>query len=188
MMENKKENNRIILGVDPGTVVMGYGLIQISGKSPSLLTMGVLKLHKLQDHYEKLRLIYRRIESIINEYHPDEIALEAPFYGKNVQSMLKLGRAQGMAMAPAINKGIPVYEYAPRRIKQAITGNGNASKEQVALMLSHILKMDEKSEFLDATDGLAAALCHFYQMKPDTQTGGYKNWKEFIQKNPGRIK
>ena len=183
-----EKQNKVVLGIDPGTVVLGYGLIRIEGKKPLLETMGVIKLHKFNNHFEKLGMIYKRIDSIIEEFHPDEIALEAPFFGKNVQSMLKLGRAQGIAMAPAIKRGIPVFEYAPRKIKQAITGNGNASKEQVAALLNHILKIGEKPEFLDATDGLAAALCHFYQMDQPILKSGYKNWQEFIRKNPGRVK
>ncbi len=179
---------KIILGIDPGTVIMGYGLIQIIKKKPELLTMGVIKLNKFEDHYTRLGLIYKRIDSLIQEFKPDEVALEAPFYGKNVQSMLKLGRAQGVAMVPAINNGIPVFEYAPRRIKQAITGNGNASKEQVATMITKMLKIETEPEFLDATDGLAAALCHHFQENNPLSTKNSGSWKEFIRKNPGRIK
>ncbi len=181
------KDNKIILGIDPGTVVMGYGLIQIHGKEASMITMGIIQLHKFSDHYQRLGMIYQRVDGIIKEYCPDEVAVEAPFYGKNVQSMLKLGRAQGAALAPAINAGLPVYEYAPRKIKQAITGNGNASKEQVAHMIFNILKVAEKPTHLDATDGIAAALCHFYQMQNPLIEKGYKNWKEFIKKNPDRI-
>jgi crossover junction endodeoxyribonuclease RuvC len=184
----KEKSDKIILGIDPGTVVLGYGLIQIIGNKPSMITMGVVKLQKFADPYQKLGLIFSRIDSIIEEFKPHEVALEAPFYGKNVQSMLKLGRAQGIAMAPAINRGIPVHEYAPRKIKQSITGNGSASKEQVATMLSKILHIKEQHEFLDATDGLAAALCHFYQSGQLSTGDSYKNWNEFIRKNPGRIK
>lgn len=187
-MPEKQNNPLIILGIDPGTVILGYGLIRIQDQNPEVLTMGVVKLHKLNSHYEKLGLIYRRIEGLIQEYRPDAVALEAPFFGKNVQSMLKLGRAQGMAMAPAINLNLPVFEYAPRKIKQSITGNGNASKEQVANLLGHILKMKQEPDYLDATDALAAALCHFYQMSRPVSTSGYSGWKEFIRKNPGRIK
>lgn len=184
----KDPKTKIILGVDPGTVVLGYGLIQITNRKPAMITMGVIKLHKYDNPFEKLRVIYQRMDAIISEYHPDEVALEAPFFGKNVQSMLKLGRAQGMAMAPAINRGIAVFEYAPRKIKQAITGNGNASKDQVATLLYHILKIEEKPEYLDATDGVAAALCHFYQTDQPIHKSSYKNWNEFIRKNPNRIK
>lgn len=187
-MDPKKHNPKIILGIDPGTMILGYGLIRIHNRVPTMLTMGVIKLQKIQNPFEKLALIYRRIDSIILEFHPDEIALEAPFFGKNVQSMLKLGRAQGMAMAPAINRGIPVFEYAPRKIKQSITGNGNASKEQVAAMLQLTLKIEQKPDLLDATDGLAAAVCHFYQQDKPDNVLSYKSWAEFIRKNPGRIK
>lgn len=187
-MEKKESNSKVILGIDPGTVIMGYGLIIVKNKQPELLAMGILKLEKLNDHYQKLGMIYKRVESLINEYLPDEVSLEAPFYGKNVQSMLKLGRAQGAAMAPAINHGIPLFEYAPRRIKQAITGNGNASKEQVANLICRMLKIKEEPQYLDATDGLAAALCHHFQEKNPSLPSSYGSWKEFIRKNPGRIK
>lgn len=187
-MKKEGGNSKIILGIDPGTIIMGYGLIQIINKKPELLAMGILKLQKIDNPFQKLGLIYRRIESLIKEYSPDEVSLEAPFFGKNVQSMLKLGRAQGVAMVPAINKGIPVFEYAPRRIKQAITGNGNASKEQVANMINHLLKIDEKPEYMDATDGLAAALCHHFQENNPLITSKSGSWKEFIRKNPDRIK
>lgn len=187
-MKKKEPINKIILGIDPGTVVLGYGLVKITNGKPEMLTMGVVKLQKFANPYQKLGLIYSRIESIIKEFKPDEVALEAPFFGKNVQSMLKLGRAQGIAMAPAINRGLPVFEYAPRKIKQSITGNGNASKEQVATLIGHILKMKEEPEFLDATDGLAAALCHFYQSGRPDASASYKSWGDYIKKNPDRIK
>lgn len=180
---------RIILGIDPGTSVMGYGLIEINGKKPKLITLGVLELSKYSDHYLKLRKIFERVVGLIDAYHPDELAIEAPFYGKNVQSMLKLGRAQGVAMAAALSRSLPVFEYAPLRIKQAITGRGNASKEQVALFLKQYLQINELPNYLDATDGLAAAVCHFFQMQNlPKQTGGPKSWKEFIRNNPGRVK
>ena len=179
--------SRIILGIDPGTVIMGYGIIRITGKDPRLITMGVLRLHKYSGHYEKLGKIYERIKSLLNEYKPHEVAIEAPFYGKNVQSMLKLGRAQGVALAPAINAGIPVFEYAPRRIKQAITGHGNASKQQVATLVQYILKFNESAEFLDATDGIAVALCHYYEQARPTSSGS-RSWEDFVKKNPGRIR
>jgi len=187
-MKTKEGNEKIILGIDPGTIITGYGLIRIKNKNPELIAMGIIKLHKLDNPYQKLGLIYKRIESLIIEFSPDEVALEAPFYGKNVQSMLKLGRAQGIAMAPAINRGIPVFEYAPRRIKQAITGNGNASKEQVANIIFNMLKIKGKPESLDASDGLAAALCHHFQENNPSIPKSYGSWKEFIRKNPGRIK
>ncbi|MEA1878874.1 MAG: crossover junction endodeoxyribonuclease RuvC [Bacteroidota bacterium] len=187
-MKKAEGNESIILGIDPGTIITGYGLIRINNRKPELLAMGIIKLHKFDNPYQKLGLIYKRIESLILEFSPDEVALEAPFYGKNVQSMLKLGRAQGMAMAPAINRGIPVFEYAPRRIKQAITGNGNASKEQIAKLIYNMLKIEGEPESLDATDGIAAALCHYYQENNPTLPKSYGSWKEFIRKNPGRIK
>jgi crossover junction endodeoxyribonuclease RuvC len=187
-VSNDKKISKTILGIDPGTVILGYGLIRIENGQPSMLTMGVVKLQKFSNPFTKLGLIFKRIDGIIEEFKPDEVALEAPFYGKNVQSMLKLGRAQGIAMAPAITRDIPVFEYAPRKIKQSITGNGNASKEQVAAMIGQILKINEQPEFLDATDGLAAALCHHYQQGKISTGSSYKNWNDFIKKNPGRIK
>ncbi len=180
-------DSRIILGIDPGTVVMGFGLISVDGKVCSMLNMGVLKLDKYSDPLVRLARIYDRISAIITEYHPAEVALEAPFFGKNVQSMLKLGRAQGVAMAPALQAGIPVFEYSPRSVKQSITGNGNASKEQVATLVQTILKIKETSKYLDATDGLAVALCHFYQDARPASGGGPSSWQEFLRKNPGRV-
>ncbi len=185
----KKEiRERIILGIDPGTTTTGYGVIRISGGDPQLLTIGMIDLSKFGDHYLKLRQIFDRVTGIIDEYHPDEMAIEAPFYGKNVQSMLKLGRAQGSAIAAALNRSVPIFEYAPRKIKMSITGRGAASKEQVAAMLMNILKFDDKDIKLDATDGLAAALCHFYQTNSPVHERGYKSWKDFINKNPKRMK
>src|SRR6056297_2166518 len=154
----------IILGIDPGTTIMGYGLINQSGKSPVLIHLGVIELYKIEGHYDRLKKIFDRVLQIIDEYQPDEMALEAPFYGKNVQSMLKLGRAQGVAMAAGLMHEIPIAEYAPRKIKVALTGTGTASKEQVASMLAKLLDTDEKPEFLDATDALAVAVCHYYQI------------------------
>ncbi len=180
--------NSIILGIDPGTVVLGYGLIDISRKQPLLITMGVLRLSKFGDPLNRLGVIFEKITSLINEFHPTEVAIEAPFYGKNVQSMLKLGRAQGVALAAAITNGLPVYEYAPRKVKQSITGNGNASKEQVAMMVQQLLKFRESADFLDATDGVAVALCHFYQNSRPELSQSAKSWEEFIRKNPGRIR
>jgi len=179
---------RIILGIDPGTTVMGYGVILVSGNNAKMITMGVLELHKYNDHYLKLKRIFERTIQLIDTYKPDELSIEAPFYGKNVQSMLKLGRAQGVAMAAALSRSIPIFEYAPLRIKQAITGRGNASKEQVALILKHLLNIDELPKYLDATDGLAAAYCHFLQNQNIFKKSGVKSWKEFISKNPGRVK
>jgi crossover junction endodeoxyribonuclease RuvC len=182
------EKERIILGIDPGTSIMGYGLIISKGKQPQLMTLGILELKKFSDHYLKLQKIFSRTLQLIDEYHPDELAIEAPFYGKNVQSMLKLGRAQGVAMSAALYRNIPIFEYAPRKIKIAITGNGNASKEQVASILKGMFKFDELPEMLDATDGLAAAVCHFYQNNALSQGASFKSWKDFLAKNPGRLK
>ena len=179
--------DRIILGIDPGTNILGYGLIRVSGKQLSLIEMGVLKLQKIMDPFAKLGKIFERINALIIEFTPDEVAIEAPFFGKNVQSMLKLGRAQGVALAPAFNRGIPVFEYSPRKIKQSITGNGNASKEQVAMMVRNILKFVEVSETMDATDGIAAALCHYFQTNRPTSAPGVKSWEEYIRKNPDRV-
>ncbi|MFA5814620.1 MAG: crossover junction endodeoxyribonuclease RuvC [Bacteroidales bacterium] len=180
--------DHIILGIDPGTVVLGYGLIRISGKQLSLIEMGVLRLQKIPDPFARLGKIFERINALIIEFTPDEVAIEAPFFGKNVQSMLKLGRAQGVALAPAFNRGIPVFEYSPRKIKQSITGNGNASKEQVAMMVRNILKFVEVPEYMDATDGIAAALCHYFQTNRPTSAPGVKSWEEYIRKNPDRVR
>ncbi len=180
---------KIILGIDPGTTVTGYGLIQVQGKKMHLLACGAITLGK-QDvpHPEKLGRIHRRVSSLIEEYKPDAVALEAPFYGKNPQSMLKLGRAQGVAMAAAIIKGLPIFEYAPRKVKVAITGNGAASKEQVAAMLRKLLHFEEEPQYMDATDGLAVAVCHFFQGdKPQAPSKG-KGWADFVKNNPGRLK
>ncbi|MDF1546173.1 MAG: crossover junction endodeoxyribonuclease RuvC [Bacteroidales bacterium] len=179
---------RIILGIDPGTSVMGYGLIQAQGKQPQMITMGVLELRKYTDHYLKLQKIFSRTLQLIDEYHPDELAIEAPFFGKNVQSMLKLGRAQGVAMSAALYRTIPIFEYAPRKIKIAITGNGNASKEQVASILRGMFKFKDIPDLLDATDGLAAAVCHFFQNNALTNGTSFNSWKDFIGRNPGRVK
>lgn len=178
---------RIILGVDPGTTITGYGILQIRQRKPEMIAMGIVELQKLGDPYLKLQRIFSRILGLIDEFHPDELAIEAPFYGKNVQSMLKLGRAQGVAIAAALYRDLPVFEYAPRKIKLSITGIGSASKEQVASMLQAILKIKEMPGNLDATDGLAAALCHFYQSDLPGAEKSYKSWKDFINKNPGRV-
>ncbi len=180
------QEGKIILGIDPGTSVMGYGLIKIEHKQPRLLQYGVIKLAKYDNHSIKLKKIYEKIIQLIEEYLPDEMAIEAPFFGVNVQSMLKLGRAQGVAIAAAISREIPVIEYAPKKIKQSVTGNGNASKEQVAAMLQVLLKFEHTGELLDATDALGAAMCHYYQnnIKP----GKAKDWSSFVSDNPGRIK
>lgn len=179
----KKE--RIILGIDPGTTIMGYGIIKVSGKRAICLTHGALQLSKYADHGMKLKKIFEKVTALIDGFHPDELAIEAPFYGKNVQSMLKLGRAQGVAISAALNRDIPYCEYAPRRIKQSITGSGAASKEQVARMLQSILGLVELPDNFDATDGLAAAVCHSFQ-DGTPPSGGKGSWKAFLAANPGR--
>lgn len=177
---------KIILGVDPGTSVMGYGLIVVKGPQLGLIQYGVIHLTKYQNHEIKLGKIFERVLGLIDEYHPDEVALEAPFYGKNIQSMLKLGRAQGVAMAAALYREIPITEYAPKKVKQSVTGNGNASKEQVAAMLKTLLNFKEDPKLLDATDALGVAVCHHFQNGKSTT--GNKSWKAFLNENPGRVK
>ena len=182
---------KIILGIDPGTNIMGYGLIKVGGKKAEMISMGVIDLRKFPDPYLNLGHIFERVTGIIDSYLPDEMAIEAPFFGKNVQSMLKLGRAQGTAIAAAIHHGIPIHEYAPLKIKMAITGQGQASKEQVAGMLQRLLKLDlsEMCKFMDATDALGAAYCHFLQMsRPETGAKHYSSWKDFANKNKARVK
>ncbi len=181
-------NERIILGIDPGTKIMGYGIVKADGKKPVLLKMGVCNFSRIADQYLKLQKIFSDTLELIDTFHPDELAIEAPFYGKNVQSMLKLGRAQGVAISAALSREIPIFEYAPRKIKMAITGQGAASKEQVAAFLQNMLHFAEMPRNLDATDGLAAAMCHFYQRNVTTKSKGYSGWSDFIKKNPGRIK
>jgi len=188
---------QIILGVDPGTSVTGFGLIKVEGKKLSLIHMGVIQTGKLDDHPLKLKKIFEGVLAIIEQYHPDMMAIEAPFFGKNIQSMLKLGRAQGVAMAAAMYRDIPLCEYSPKKIKQSITGNGNASKEQVSSMLQHLLEFDGHPEFLDATDGLAAAVCHYLQnnltipisKKPATKksTKKHTGWASYLSDNPSKI-
>jgi crossover junction endodeoxyribonuclease RuvC len=181
---------RIILGIDPGTIVMGYGIVEIKQQKITLLSMGVVQLSKYSDALHKLQIIGEKVSGLINQYHPDDCAIEAPFFGKNVQSMLKLGRAQGVAIASALSLGLTVTEYAPKKIKQSITGNGNASKEQVAAMLQQHCKFELQPKFLDATDGLAAAVCHHFQTSNQITSGGKKftGWKGFIEANKGRVK
>lgn len=181
--------SKIILGVDPGTTVTGYGLIRVEGNKAEMIALGVIELHKYIDHYHKLQKIFSRTLSLVDEFKPDILAIEAPFYGKNVQSMLKLGRAQGAAMSAALYRDLPVYEYAPLKIKMAITGNGRASKEQVADMLRRFLNIPQESmpKQLDATDGLAAAYCHFLQMGSPFQESEYKSWKDYINKNQSKV-
>jgi crossover junction endodeoxyribonuclease RuvC len=183
MPENKE---KIILGLDPGTTVMGYGLIKVNRRKIELLQFGVIHLSKYTGHELKLKKIFERVSAIIEDFAPDDVALEAPFYGKNIQSMLKLGRAQGVAMAAALSREIPITEYAPKKVKQSVTGNGNASKEQVAAMLMSLLNIKEAPKLLDATDALAVALTHHYQ-GGKSQTSS-KSWKAFISENPGRVK
>lgn len=182
---NKARGEKIIIGIDPGTNVMGYGVIKAIGQKAEMVAMGVIDMRKEDDPYLRLGHIFERITGIIDSYLPDEMAIEAPFFGKNVQSMLKLGRAQGVAIAAAIQHGVPIHEYAPMKIKMAITGTGTASKEQVAGMLQRILKLDkeEMPKFMDATDALGAAYCHFMQMnRPETGVH-YSSWKDFVNKN-----
>jgi len=188
MLQPVKE--KIILGIDPGTTIMGYGVLRITGTKPELVAMGVIDLRKFDNHYLKLKQIHERVMSIIESFLPDEVAIEAPFFGKNVQSMLKLGRAQGVAMAVALSRDIPITEYAPLKIKMAITGNGEASKEQVAGMLQRLLHFDKDTmpTFLDATDALGVAYCHYLQMGRPTVEKSYKSWKDFVQRNPSKVK
>lgn len=184
----QEKHDRIVLGIDPGTNLMGYGIISGMGKDPSYIDMGIVDLKKSGDHYMKLRQIYESTLELIETYLPDEVAIEAPFFGKNVQSMLKLGRAQGVAMAAVLSRDIPVFEYAPRKIKQAITSAGNASKEQVAGMLFRMFDLKEIPKNLDATDGLAAAVCHYYQSRTPFKKSGSTSWDAYVKKNPGRVR
>lgn len=165
---------------------MGYGLISIQKKDISLLAMGAIHLSKLGDHTLRLQRIFERISQLVKEFKVDEAAIEAPFYGKNAQSMLKLGRAQGVAMAAVLNHDVPISEYMPKKIKKAITGKGGASKEQVAAMLKSLVLYEENPKTLDATDALAVALCHYYQGGMPSGTKSYSNWDSFLKKNPGR--
>lgn len=182
------EHEKIILGIDPGTTIMGFGLIKIVKKQMEFMQLNELQLTKYKDHYLKLKLIFERTLHLIDIHHPDEIAIEAPFYGKNVQSMLKLGRAQGVAMAAGLYREVPITEYSPKKIKMAITGNGNASKEQVARMLQTLLTLKELPKNLDATDGLAAAVCHFFNAgRPETGKS-YSGWSSFVKQNEERVK
>ncbi len=187
---------KIILGIDPGTNIMGFGLIEVKGNNISLITMDELILNKTNSHELRLKFIFEKTLEIIDKYHPDEMAIEAPFFGKNVQSMLKLGRAQGVAMAAGLSKEIPITEYLPKKIKQSITGNGNASKEQVAKMLQVLLNIKTLPKNLDSTDGLAAAVCHYFNQNAVVELGTAKtvkskkvsNWDAFVKNNPSKIK
>jgi crossover junction endodeoxyribonuclease RuvC len=182
------KTDKIILGIDPGTTIMGYGIIHIKGKNMELIQMGVLHLSKLGSHELKLKRIFERTLQLADEYKPDEFAVEAPFFGKNVQSMLKLGRAQGVAMSAALYRNIPIFEYAPKKIKLAITGKGTSSKEQVAAMLKSLLNIKEMPKHLDATDGLAAAVCHHFQRNPSGGGKSYTGWGAFLKDNPEKLK
>ncbi len=182
-----KKIDKIILGIDPGTTIMGFGLIKVINKKMELIEMEELKLIKIKDHYVRLKLIFEKTIELIDKHKPDEISIEAPFFGKNVQSMLKLGRAQGVAMAAGLSRQIPVTEYSPKKIKMAITGNGNASKEQVAKMLQNLFSIKELPKNLDSTDGLAAAVCHFYNNESISTDKKYSGWSSYIKNNPKKI-
>jgi crossover junction endodeoxyribonuclease RuvC len=179
---------KIILGIDPGTTIMGYGLIKVVNKDMKFIQLNELNLKKYNDHYLKLKHIFERTIELIDTHNPDEIAIEAPFFGKNVQSMLKLGRAQGVAMAAGLSRQVPITEYSPKKIKMAITGNGNASKEQVAKMLQSVLQLKELPKNLDSTDGLAAAVCHFYNRNNKSSEKNYSGWASFVKQNESRVK
>lgn len=188
----KKENTsaeKVVLGIDPGTNVMGYGVLHIHGSEMKLETAGIIHLEKIENHPLKLKHIFEKTLRLIESYLPDEMAIEAPFFGKNVQSMLKLGRAQGVALAAALFKNIPVFEYSPKKIKQSVTGNGSATKEQVAAMLQQLLHFEEMPKYLDATDGLAVAVCHHFQSTNGSKSTGNKKggWKSFIEDNPDKL-
>ena len=180
-------SEKIILGIDPGTTVMGYGLIKVVNNEMKFLLLNELDLKKYKDHYLKLKLIFNRTLELIENYHPDELALEAPFFRKNVQSMLKLGRAQGVAMAAGLIRETPIFEYSPKKIKMSITGNGNATKEQVAKMLQNIFNFKKIPKNLDSTDGLAVAVCHYYNLNSLNNKSNYKDWSTFLKKNPDKI-
>ncbi|MCW5910718.1 MAG: crossover junction endodeoxyribonuclease RuvC [Cyclobacteriaceae bacterium] len=184
-VEKKAIKEKIILGLDPGTNVMGYGVILIRTRTVTLIQFGVIQMGKTGEHALKLKKIFDRVLALVDEYKPDEVALEAPFFGKNVQSMLKLGRAQGVAMSAALFREVPITEYAPKKVKQSVTGNGNASKEQVAKMLMQIFNIKEMPKLLDASDALAVAVCHHYQQ--GTIKIKAKSWDNFLKANPGRI-
>jgi crossover junction endodeoxyribonuclease RuvC len=190
LCRKKMTEDRVILGIDPGTIVMGYGIIRITGNKPKAEAMGILQLNKYEDHYLRLGKIFEWVGVLIDKYHPGELAIEAPFFGKNVQSMLKLGRAQGVAISVALSRNIPIFEYAPLKIKMSITGNGSASKEQVAGMLQRFLHIPDEHMLpqMDATDGLATALCHFFQTHIPLTEKEYTSWKDYINKNPDKTK
>ncbi len=184
--ENTRKPRRI-LGVDPGTNVLGYAIIEVVGKTPEILILDILRISSELDHHGKLERIFRELSGLIRHYHPQEMAIEAPFFGKNVQSMLKLGRAQGVAIAAGMSHGLQVAEYSPRKIKQAVTGKGNADKTQVAAMLPHLMKGTIPNVPLDATDALATAICHFFQSNlGEAKQTSYSNWTAYIKDNPSR--
>jgi crossover junction endodeoxyribonuclease RuvC len=187
-MNKPTPQEMIILGIDPGTTIMGFGIIRVTGRQMEFIQMNELLLSKYKDPFTKLKLIFDRTLELIDSYHPDEIAIEAPFYGKNVQSMLKLGRAQGVAMAAGLSRQVPITEYLPKKIKMSITGNGNASKEQVAKMLQSTLGLGTLPKNLDCTDGLAAAVCHFYNLGNPQSGKTYSGWEAFVKQNGGRLK
>lgn len=183
-------DDKVIMGIDPGTNIMGYAFIGVNGNRARLIAMGVIDLRKCKDMYMKLGEIFTRVQGLINSFLPDELAIEAPFFGKNVQSMLKLGRAQGVAIAAAISRQVPIHEYAPLKIKMAITGNGSASKEQVADMLRRMLNIsnEDMPHFMDATDALGAAFCHFIQRGNPVNEKKFSSWADFVNKNPGKVR
>lgn len=181
-------SERIILGIDPGSNVTGFGVVRTVGSKVTVLDMGIFKMPQADDHFDKLKAIFNATVAIIEKHNPHEFAVEAPFYGNNVQSMLKLGRAQGVAVAAALSRNLPVCEYSPRKVKQAITGNGAASKEQVAALLKQMYGITIDEKYLDATDGLAVAICHAFRNKLDTGAEKVSGWDAFIKKNPGRVK
>ena len=181
--------NKVILGIDPGTQILGFGVVEATPLSPKYVAMGVVDLRKEKDHFAKIRKIFIEVTELIEHYKPDELAVEAPFYGKNIQSMLKLGRAQGVAMAASLHREVPITEYSPKKVKMAITGNGNASKEQVAGMLQNLLGLKEfPTKYLDASDGLAVAVCHHFNMGNVASDKNYTGWASFLKQNPDRIK
>jgi crossover junction endodeoxyribonuclease RuvC len=190
-MRSENKTDRIILGIDPGTNIMGYGLIHVKGSQVQLIHMDIITLQKNPTHALKLKSIFEQTSSVIEKYRPDEVALEAPFFGKNVQSMLKLGRAQGIAMAAALHRNLPVFEYSPRKIKQSITGKGTSTKEQVAIMLQRVLSITTMPEKLDATDALAVAMCHYFQNRigggATKETKKYNSWQSFITDNSDKV-
>ena len=181
------EKERIILGIDPGTTVMGYGILRVVGKKAEFVTLGIINLRAIKDHYLTLRKISEEVTKLVETYLPDELAIEAPFFEKNVQSMLKLGRAQGVAMAAALSREIPITEYEPKKVKMAITGNGSASKEQVAKMLQQLLDIKELPKHFDATDGLAVAVCHYFNGGRAQKQQHYSGWEAFITQNQERL-